>query len=795
MFTLYRVSDAEAAHKIYPACLSGLGYGYALWHPEPHDTGEPQIGDVGYTREGAFVRLFNINTWAKEHAVASWEPKFDISEPLPLSVFCSDKRHAPIGPGRFPSRGVQEVEVEGGLTGGALFGTADLSAGYGCKEVQGALLVLKSHAYAESVYANRALEAHMLREHASWHAYARDAVGHRVAPQDVVLVSGWVKAPADWATAAFSNARSTHKLSLGAQVGQFFGFSVGASRVKSYTGPPMERRGAWYPDTARPDAPRNQCVFVKRYKVKERLGIVRVMVAGAGYDNPPTGHDDDAGDTRGSKLFAEAEDPQLDPLDLLLEYILEISEAQFALARDEDIQGILGGDIYPTDFSTYLRVRQPPVLVDDACGRISVSHMLDREQAKMKHRRITAPDLARWPNISAEGCEDVSSGRANLPTPQKQRSRELSNFAFLRFARADGNTRSPLLFALSPDGSLIAASLGVMQITILRASDGMKLNALADLDRRHMGSLTALTFSSDGRRLASASKDKAVIVWDVAYGISLLCLEGHEAFPTAVAFAPQNKYLASGAGDGTIIFWDLSSGTQLHRYAGGVPVRRLIFDASGSQLAAVLKNKVVLLEIGAGAPRERATITLYPDREYPTAYFSPDSDRILVVTPRVSASLHATDSGRLLLSAGERSQASIFSALLPRQVQQNKHTITSAALSPDGQTIASVSGDRESPAMVVQDAQSGDVLFKAAVDTAGSAIAFSPDGTLLATTRDPMTVMVLNARSGELVALLHEMAERPITEIKFLPDSRRMLFAGLTGAIGLVNVGDTLRIR
>ena len=58
---------------VYAASLLPVGEGYALWYPEPHDsTGEPQIGDVGYVRQGAFIRLFNINTSRSEHALDFW---------------------------------------------------------------------------------------------------------------------------------------------------------------------------------------------------------------------------------------------------------------------------------------------------------------------------------------------------------------------------------------------------------------------------------------------------------------------------------------------------------------------------------------------------------------------------------------------------------------------------------------------------------------------------------------------------------------------------------------------------
>lgn len=49
-----------AAHEIYAQQMSKLMHGLPLWEPEPPwQTGEVQIGDVGYVRNGHFRRLFN----------------------------------------------------------------------------------------------------------------------------------------------------------------------------------------------------------------------------------------------------------------------------------------------------------------------------------------------------------------------------------------------------------------------------------------------------------------------------------------------------------------------------------------------------------------------------------------------------------------------------------------------------------------------------------------------------------------------------------------------------------------
>jgi len=62
--------------------------------------------------------------------------------------------------------------------------------------------------------------------------------------------------------------------------------------------------------------------------------------------------------------------------------------------------------------------------------------------------------------------------------------------------------------------------------------------------------------SPDGTRLASASLDTNVKVWDVRSGQEVLTLEGHTGFVDCVAFSPDSQLLVSAGGDRTIKVWD-----------------------------------------------------------------------------------------------------------------------------------------------------------------------------------------------------------------------------------------------
>ncbi len=71
--------------------------------------------------------------------------------------------------------------------------------------------------------------------------------------------------------------------------------------------------------------------------------------------------------------------------------------------------------------------------------------------------------------------------------------------------------------------------------------------------------MNSVSFSPDGKFLASGSDDKTVKLWSVESQKEVTTLQGHSSEVTSVAFSPDGKYLASGSKDKTVKLWSIQS--------------------------------------------------------------------------------------------------------------------------------------------------------------------------------------------------------------------------------------------
>ena len=105
--------------------------------------------------------------------------------------------------------------------------------------------------------------------------------------------------------------------------------------------------------------------------------------------------------------------------------------------------------------------------------------------------------------------------------------------------------------------------------------------------RGHEHIIPVVRWSPDGSRLASASEDRTIRVWDVDAGAEALILHGHTAPVWSVCWSPDGSRLASVGKDGTARIWDASDGSEALTLQGnGNPLRSVDWSPDGTRLAA-----------------------------------------------------------------------------------------------------------------------------------------------------------------------------------------------------------------
>jgi WD40 repeat protein len=264
--------------------------------------------------------------------------------------------------------------------------------------------------------------------------------------------------------------------------------------------------------------------------------------------------------------------------------------------------------------------------------------------------------------------------------------------------------------------------------------------------------VSSVTYSPDGTRIASASPDDTVRLWDAATGQPIGQPLRHDGAVTSVAFSPDGTHLASGSLDNTVRLWDVTNGQPI-----GNPIQhddavtRVAFSPDGTRIASGGADSTVRLwNAATGQPIAQP---LHHDDAVLSVAFSPDGTRI--------ASGSADSTVRLWNAATGQPIG---------QPLQHDGWVNSVAFSPDGTRIASGA----STAVRLWDAATGQPIGQPLDhDDTVLSVAYSPDGTRIASASYDKTIRLWDGAGNEIGVLRGH--ESPATAVSFDPSSARLV--------------------
>ncbi|MDB5350341.1 MAG: mecR [Planctomycetota bacterium] len=287
-----------------------------------------------------------------------------------------------------------------------------------------------------------------------------------------------------------------------------------------------------------------------------------------------------------------------------------------------------------------------------------------------------------------------------------------------RLQTAGQKPRTVLVVAYSPDGRLLASAGEDSAIIVRDVASGAVRARLEG----HRDPIACVVFSPDGKTLASAGYDRIVRLWDVSTGRLRAVLPGHENWVFALAYSPDGHALASAGSDKTVRMWDADSG----------------------RLRSILRGHTSAVRAVA---------------------FSPD--------------------GRTLASAGADRVAILWelSGLLPRSILRgHSATIRALAFMPGGTSLATAGEDGEIKLWEPRSGRERATLTGHSDMVLG--LAFSPRGETLASAGLDATVKLWDPKTGRERATLASHGEA-ISSIAFAPGARQIASAGYDGTITL----------
>ena len=337
--------------------------------------------------------------------------------------------------------------------------------------------------------------------------------------------------------------------------------------------------------------------------------------------------------------------------------------------------------------------------------------------------------------------------------------------------------------AVSPGGQVFALGSRSGQVRLLDLRSG----EVRSFRGRHDGGVQTMSFTPDARRLVTAGNAQ-VIVWDVTRGAIAERLGGHSGSIFGLDVSSDGRTLVTAAWDGRAILWDLAGDRRLARrfavrgYRDSLDVWYVVDVARG--VAVSPDGRTLAVTHLDGTVELLDTATLRRRRPFRairgfagSVAFSPDGHLLAVAGARGRITLRDARTGRI---AGEL-----------RGLRADSQAL---AFSPGGRLLAAAEAGFQPPRMRIWDVRRR-APTRFAVSTSASALAFSPDETLIAAANGREGADgadIRDARSGEEVKWLD--TPEPTRSVAFSPDGSLLVVGLFDGTVRFFSTNDWKRV-